>query len=146
MKARSLSIVGTLILTSGGFAQADPVLLAPPLEPTDSTLVLEETNGWIASSDDNLCGIDDLKKVTNPGKVDYKELLDSTPQIKEMKRKNIDPGSTEGQALRKGAKTLITKSCQAVRKARGFCGVWKVIRNKDGRVIPDVTEDVAARF
>lgn len=101
---------------------------------------------WIADEDDNICGIKDLKKVSNPAKVDYDGLWDATPQIKKMKEKKIDPESTEGKALRSQAKTLITKTCELVRAAKGHCGVWKTIKNEDGRKISDVTEDVKEKL
>ena len=110
-----------------------------------ATLVVEACwvgEKWIAEPDDNICGIKDLKKVSNPAKVDYDGLWEATPQIKQMKEKKIDPESTEGKALRSQAKTLITKTCELVRSAKGHCGVWKTIKNEDGRKVPDVTDDV----
>ncbi len=140
MKAYSYLIVATLFTMPGGFAHPAST------ECASTSAVLFEDGGWVAKEDDNICGISDLKKVTNPAKVDYGELLESTPQIREMKRKGIDPESTEGKALRKGARTLITKTSELVRVAKGHCSVWKVISHKDGRKIPDVTEDVIDRF
>ena len=125
-------------LAVGGFAQAQPSSAVPSPE------VLEAK--WIANEEDNICGIKDLKKVSNPAKVDYENLWDSTPQVKKMKEKKIDPESTEGKALRSQAKTLITKTSELVRSAKGHCGVWKVIKNSDGRIVPDVTADVKSRF
>jgi len=116
----------------GGSADARP---APA-----SAAVLEAK--WIANEEDNICGIKDLKKVSNPAKVAYEELWDATPQIKKMKEKKIDPESTEGKALRSQAKTLITKKCEEVRSAKAHCGVWKAIKNEDKRTVPDVTKDV----
>lgn len=110
-------------------------------EPRPASLVLVEAK-WVADEDDNICGIKDLKKVSNPAKVDYDTLWDATPQIKKMKEKKIDPESTEGKALRSQAKTLITKSCELVRAAKGHCGIWKAIKNEDKRTVPDVTDDV----
>lgn len=101
---------------------------------------------WVAEDDDNICGIKDLKKVSNPAKVDYDDLWAATPQIKEMKEKKIDPESTEGKALRSQAKTLITKTCELVRSAKSYCGVWKSIKNEDGRKVPDVTDDVKEKL
>ena len=101
---------------------------------------------WVAEDGDNICGIKDLKKVSNPAKVDYDDLWDATPQIKQMKEKKIDPESTEGKALRSQAKTLITKTCELVRAAKGYCGVWKTIKNEDGRKVPDVTDDVKEKL
>ena len=101
---------------------------------------------WVAEEDDNICGIKDLKKVSNPAKVDYDGLWDATPQIKKMKEKKIDPESTEGKALRSEAKTLVTKNCELVRSSKSYCGVWKTIKNEDGRTIPDITDDVKAKI
>ncbi len=130
----SLLLLG---LFCGGSAQA--------LSSSRPAHVLPGTK-WVAAEDDNICGIKDLKKVSNPAKVDYDDLWDATPQIKKMKEKKIDPESTEGKALRSQAKTLITKTCELVRAAKGHCGIWKTIKNEDGRAIPDVTEDVKSRF
>ena len=101
---------------------------------------------WVADEDDNICGIKDLKKISNPAKVDYDALWEATPQIKKMKDKKIDPESTEGKALRSEAKTLVTKSCELVRSSGGYCGVWKSIKNEDGRTVPDITDDVKAKI
>jgi len=101
---------------------------------------------WVADEDDNICGIKDLKKISNPAKVDYDALWEATPQIKKMKEKKIDPESTEGKALRSEAKTLVTKTCELVRSSGGYCGVWKTIKNEDGRTVPDITDDVKAKI
>ena len=115
--------------------------------PLEASLAAEAAAGeWIADEEDNICGISDLKKVTNPAKVSYDRLLDATPQMQELKRKGIDSDSAEGKALRKGAKTLITKTCELVRAARGHCSVWRSIGNKDGRSIPDITDEVIEKF
>lgn len=123
-------------LFAGGFARAHP-------SSAPGSVVASK---WIADEDDNICGIKDLKKVSNPAKVDYDDLWESTPQIKKMKEKKIDPESPEGKALRSQAKTLITKSCELVRTSKGHCGVWKTIKNEDGRTVPDVSKDVKSRF
>ncbi len=141
MNTRSSLIVMTLSLVLGGFVNAHPApapVLSGELAPT--------LHGWIAKESDNICGITALKRVTNPGKVDYDKLYASTPQIKEMKRRDIDPDSPEGKALRKGAQVLITKSSELVRAAQGHCGVWRAIAHRDGRGIADVTQDVLERF
>lgn len=140
MKIRSSLIIVTLSLALGGLVDAHPV--PTPATPSGPSTFHE----WIAKDSDNICGISALKRVTNPSLVDYDQLFASTPQIKEMKRRDIDPDSTEGKALRKGAQTLITKSSELVRVAKGHCSVWKVISHQDGRKIPDVTQDVLERF
>jgi len=144
MKLRSLILV-TTSLALGGFVRANPVPVEPG--PADARLGGEEAlHDWEAKEEDNICGITDLKKVSKPALVDYDQLLKATPQIKEINRKGIDPESAEGKALRKGAKSLITKSAELVREAKGHCSVWKVISHKDGRKITDVTDDVIERF
>jgi len=130
-------------LVFGGFAQAHPMNHGAIGAAPRTELFVGK---WIANEEDNICGIKDLKKVSNPAKVDYDDLWDATPQIKKMKEKKIDPESTEGKALRNQARTLITKTCELVRAAKGHCGVWKAIKNEDGRVVPDVTGDVKSRF
>jgi len=131
-----------LVLACGGLAQAHP-------DPSAAGALLEAArvgDKWVADLDDNICGIKDLKKVSNPAKVDYDGLWDATPQVKKIKEKKIDPESTEGKALRSQAKTLITKSCELVRAAKGHCGVWKAIKNEDGRTVQDVSDDVKSKF
>lgn len=135
-----LSLV-LLSLVFGGVARSEP----RPAAGAAATLVPAEDK-WVADEDDNICGIKDLKKISNPAKVDYDALWDATPQIKKMKEKKIDPESTEGKALRSEAKTLVTKSCELVRSAKGYCGVWKTIKNEDGRTVPDLTDDVKAKI
>jgi len=132
----SLTLLGLL---AGGVSQSQPAA-----RPTPAVTPFEEK--WIADEEDNICGIKDLKKVSNPAKVDYDDLWAATPQIKKMKEKKIDPESAEGKALRSQAKTLITKTCELVRAAKGHCGVWKAIRNEDGRKVPDVTSDVKEKL
>src|SRR5262245_64582174 len=127
-----LSVI-LLSFALGGFA--------PPSHAAAPDALVADAK-WVADEEDNICGIRDLKKVSNPAKVNYTDLWDATPQIKKMKEKKIDPESTEGKALRSQAKTLITKTCEIVRAAKGHCGIWKAIKNEDGRTVPSVTEDV----
>ncbi len=140
MKVRT-HMIAMSFLVFGGLGQSRQTSVgAAPLQHE------LESPDWIANEEDNICGISDLKKVTNPAKVSYDKLLDATPQIQELKHKGIDPDSTEGKALRKGAKTLITKTCELVRAAKGHCSVWRVISHKDGRSIPDLTDEVIEKF
>lgn len=129
-----------LVPVFGGVARSEG-----PATRTVAVLAPAEDK-WVADEDDNICGIKDLKKISNPAKVDYDALWDATPQIKKMKEKKIDPESTEGKALRSEAKTLVTKTCELVRSSGGYCGVWKSIKNEDGRTVPDITDDVKAKL
>ena len=126
-----------LCLAFGGNAHSQPAAAG-----SSAVLTSSAESKWVANEEDNICGIKDLKKVSNPAKVDYDGLWEATPQIKKMKEKKIDPESAEGKALRSQAKTLITKTCESVRAAKGHCGIWKTIKNEDKRSVPDVTKDV----
>ena len=126
-----------LILFLGGFGHVQAT--AAPSE------WLGRGGKWIADESDNICGIRSLKKVSNPAKVDYDDLWKATPEIRKMKREGIDPSSPEGKALRNQAKTRITKVCEEIR-AKKYCSVWKTIKHEDRRKVPDLTEEVKARF
>ena len=149
MKVRNLIIV-TMSLALGGFVNASPL-------PPDSNQIVvcddfaadsaaDSTHGWVADERDNIAGIHTLKRVTKPALVNYDELLAVTPQIQEIERKGVDPESAEGRALRRGARTLITKTCEIVRRAEGHCSIWKAIAHKDGRDIPNLTSAVLERL
>jgi hypothetical protein len=145
MKARVGLVFAALSLSLGGFGRANTTVAeALPVEP--AVWDPAGASDWICKEEDNVCGISDTAKTSNPAKVDYPTLLDATPQIKEMKRDKIDPNSAEGKSLRKRAATLITKTCEVVRQSKGHCGVWKAIKHKDGRIIADLTDDVKAKF
>ena len=133
-----LSLVFVMLsLVLGGFVSAGtPHPVSSPLVATD----------WIAEPSDNICGIADLKKVSNPARVDFDSLIESTPEIKEMRRDRVDPVSARGKQLRRAANELVTKATEMVRRARGHCGIWKAIRHRDGRAIPNVTEEVRSHF
>jgi hypothetical protein len=140
MRNRSRSIVAFLSLALGGFVSASPGP-SPSVSPA-----AEEVSGWIAEKDDNICGIFDLKKISNPAKVDYDELLASTEEMKKLKQDKIDPESPKGKQLRKAAADSVTKASETVRKTRGNCSVWKAIRHRDGRVIADLTRYVKEKL
>jgi hypothetical protein len=126
-------------LALGGFVDANPS--QGPAYGVATEAVVPES-GWIANAADCICGTSDVTKISNPAKVDYEALLDATSEMKEMKRDRIDPDSIRGKDLRKRASTAVTKICEVVRAGQGHCGVWKVIRNADGRIVPDITSQV----
>ena len=142
MKQRTLVLV-LLALACPAAQAASPTPASPELVIRSTTV---NAHPWTAEVEDNICGIANLKRVSKPAAVDYEQLLGETPQIRELERKDIDPDSVQGRALRKAARTLITKSCEKARKAEGYCSVWKAISHEDGRTIPDITEDVLEHF
>ena len=124
-------------------------LLAGPLTAQDTVLprLAAALEGkWVADKDDNICGISDLRKISNPGVVDYDELWDATPEIKKLKKEGIDPDSAEGKALRNKAKTRITKACQKIQGEKGLCGVWKKISHTGSKQATDITSSVKKLF
>lgn len=137
-------LVAALGLGIGGFAGAHPSSAATTTPDVRSEFVSLLPAGWQASDGTNICGISDLRKVSNPAVVDYPTLLDTTPQAKRMKKEKIDPDSRLGRLLRREASSLILKKCQVVRKQHGHCGIWKEISHSDGRTVPDVTSDVSS--
>lgn len=127
-------------------AEGGIVAPAPVRSQTAGTSTVLQAHDWVAEEADNLCGISNLKRVTNPALVNYDSLLDATPQMTEMREKRIKPDSIEGKTLREAARKLIVTKAQAVQKLGGYDGLWKAITNKDGRRIDDVTKDVIALF
>jgi len=138
MRSKLSLVLVMMSLVLGGFASIDTSSAAVTPVPKGS--------GWIVRPSDNICGIADPRKISNPAKVDYDVLFEATPEIRQMRRERIDPSSARGKQLRRAANELITKAAETVRRERGHCGIWKAIRNRDGRQIPDVTDAVRARF
>jgi hypothetical protein len=131
-------LIAILSLAMGGAASAEvqPVPAATELgaEPSAET--------WIAKKSDNICGISDPKKVSNPAKVKYDKCLAETWPMKKIEEEDIDPESPEGKALRAKAVRLVTKAAQQVMGDNAYCSVWKAIKHADGRDVPDVTDEV----
>jgi len=112
---------------------------APTVAPAPRVVVESE---WKANESDNIAGLSDLKKLSNPAVVDYDALLAATAEMKEIERERIDPESTKGRSLRQQAADRVTKAADAIRKEKRHCSVWKQISHKDGRKIPDITQAV----
>ncbi|MFT5288857.1 MAG: hypothetical protein ACI8QS_000762 [Planctomycetota bacterium] len=141
---------GYLQAGSAAFFDIPTVLKSPSMAPATTPPSIFGVEafvaGWRGNTSDNICGIEDLRKVSNPGQVDYPDLLAATPQMKRIKKDGIDPDSAQGRILRQEAARLITKSCQIIRSRGGFCGIWKEIAHSDKRSVPDVTSDVRAEL
>lgn len=144
MKHRTLVATLALLILTGSTQATESV--APQGRDDAVISASPAKHAWSAEQEDNICGIATLKRVSKPALVDFEELLEATPQVQEMERDGIDPDSVEGKALRKAARTAITKACEKSRKAAGYCSVWKSISHEDGRSIPDITEDVLERL
>lgn len=101
---------------------------------------------WILRAADNVCGLRDPNQLTYPAVIDFDACLEATPEMRRVRDQGIDPQSAEGIQLRSKAVTRLTNACESVRTANGHCSVWKEIRHKDGRTIPDVSSQVIALF
>jgi len=101
---------------------------------------------WILKAADNICGLRDPNQLTYPALIDFDSCLAATPEMKRIRDQGIDPKGAEGIQLRAAALTRLTDACEALRAAKGHCSVWKEIRHKDGRAIPDISSQVIALF
>lgn len=115
-----------------------------PFHPPAAPTAVEP--GWKASESDNIAGLTDLKKLSNPAVVDYEALLQATPEYREIEKQRIDPESAKGRSLRQKAVDRVTKASDLIRKDKRYCSVWKEITHKDGRKVPDATQDVKAKL
>ena len=110
------------------------------------SLANNETSDWKAESEDHVCGLSSLRKLSNPAVVDYDDLWDATPEIIELTENEIDPDSAEGIRLQKLATDRIFAACEEVMKDESHCSIWKEISHADERAIPDLTELVKEKF
>jgi hypothetical protein len=101
---------------------------------------------WIAKSSDNVCGLRDVGQVSNPAVIDWQACLDATPEMKKVKQDKIDLNTPEGIRLLNAGTNRVTSACETVRSANGYCSVWKAIRHKDQRTVPDISELVKAQY
>ena len=99
----------------------------------------EDETVYIARRADNICGLNDPRKLSRPAVVAYSVLLNATPQVKRIKREKIDPDSAQGVVLMTRARALVLEKCVGVIRKHGYCSVWKAIRRRDGKPIPDIT-------
>lgn len=102
--------------------------------------------GWRARAEDNIVGLRDPKKLSNPAKVDYPALMALTAEMKRIKREGIDESSPEGIQLRNRAASKVASACEHVMNADGHCSVWKGITHSDSRTVVDLTTKVKRRL
>lgn len=108
--------------------------------PQESRAQLAEPEpAWIVNRSDSICGLDDPRLLSNPALIQYKRVLDNTPEMKKMREQQIDPASPIGIQLRMSAVDRVRSASDRVRVGFGHCSVWKNIAHKDGRQVPDLT-------
>lgn len=103
-------------------------------------------SAWIVDPTDNVCGLSDPRMLSRPARVDHPLLLAATPEMKRIANEGIDPNSPLGVMLRQQAVDRVLRAADHVRQRDGYCSVWKRIRHRDGRAIPDVTDPVRQRL
>lgn len=127
-------------------APADPAAHGPTAERSDPSLqiVIDDGRGtpYVVNKSDNICGLDEPRQLTNPAEVDYDALLDATPEVQKIEKDKIDRNSSEGITLMTKARARVLKACESVRASQGHCSVWKEIRRRDKKAIPDITDAV----
>jgi hypothetical protein len=136
--ARSLILLACVfaVLPMTGCARVYSLARNASISEVDTTPV------WIADRCDNICGLDDPRLLSCPAKVNYGLIFDATPEMKKLRDQGIDPYCPEGIQLRAKAADRVQTAADRVRLKGGYCSVWKRISHRDGRVIPDLTNDV----
>jgi len=117
------------------------------LSLTPPAAVAQEAVGasmWRAEARDNICGVSNPRHVTNPAVVDYKDVLNATPEMRDLDSRDIDPRSAEGQILRQRAVDHVRRVGSKVMRKSGNCSMWKRISHRDGRQVRDLTDQVVA--
>ncbi len=110
----------------------------------DAFVAEPESPDWIADRADSICGLDDPRLLSHPAIVDYGRCLVATPEMKRMREENIDPQSPRGIQLAAQAADRVRGAAELVRGQLHHCSMWKAIRHRDGRTVPDRTAEVVA--
>jgi hypothetical protein len=131
------------VQTAGSSDQASADLLVPGLLVSGPVV---SGRDWLLKAADNVCGLRDPNQLTYPALIDFEACLEATPEMRRVRDQGIDPKGAEGIQLRSAAVSRLTNACESVRATNGHCSVWKAIRHKDGRSIPDVSSQVIALF
>ena len=141
MKPRTLPLIALLTLTSGAAPAAAGTVDGAPTAAAQE-LVLPAAFGWNANAADHITGISVPSQLSNPAKVDFRKLLNATPEMKRIKREGIDRNSAQGQSLVAAGKRRIRDAANTVKTQQGHCSVWKAVSHTDGRQVADITEEV----
>ena len=114
----------------------------PEIGPEAPAVAQAGLGDWEGKAEDNVCGLSEVRHVSNPAVIQYEALMRATPEMKEMKRKGIDKDSARGQVLISDARDRVKRAAKAVMSDKGYCSVWKKIQNKRGQKAADITDDV----
>ncbi len=90
-------------------------------------MVSEFDSGWIATPADNICGVKEPRMVTQPGVVNWQQLMDSTPEMKKMKKEGIKKDSPKGAQLISEAESRCKRACVKQMRLARVDSMWKSI-------------------
>jgi len=87
----------------------------------------EAESGWIATPADNVCGVKEPRMVKQPGVVNWKQLMDNTPEMKKMKKEGIKKDSPKGAQLISEAESRCKRACVKQMRVAKVDSMWKNI-------------------
>jgi len=126
-------LIGVILVTATVLSQrAD--------DPTDDG----RGTPYIVKRADNICGISIPRHIAHPAKLNYDRVFQATPQARKMKRDRIDPESARGIILHNQGAALVRTKCVEIQQQKRYCSIWKRIRRRDGKPLPDITKLVLA--
>lgn len=141
-----ISIAAAMLLASPTTAQQGPVFSEPVQGVQEPIGDDGRGTPYKVSRADSICGLDEPRALSNPAKVDYDAVLAATDEVKEIKKKRIDPDSAKGIKLMTEARRKVLAACETVRTDQGYCSIWKQISRRDRTPIDDVTAKVKAEL
>jgi hypothetical protein len=90
-------------------------------------MVSELDSGWIATPADNICGVKEPRMVKQPGVVNWRQLMDSTPEMEKMKKEGIKRDSPKGAQLISEAESRCKRACVKQMRVASVDSMWKNI-------------------
>ena len=90
-------------------------------------MVSELDSGWVATPADNICGVKEPRMVKQPGVVNWRQLMDSSPEMTKIKKEGIKRDSAKGIQLTAEAETRCKKACVKQMQVAKVDSMWKNI-------------------
>jgi hypothetical protein len=100
----------------------------PPV--MEHTFMVDPAIEWVAEAQDNICGLSDLRMIRQPGVVDWIALMDSTSEMKKIKREGIRKDSPEGILLITKAEGKCRTACVKQMRKTKVDSMWKRITHE----------------
>jgi hypothetical protein len=96
---------------------------------------------WVAQPEDNVCGINNVQNVQNPAIINWEGTMNSTKEIKTLKKHKIDRNSARGKVLIAEATSKVARASNFVMKKSRVDSVWKKITHPTRKAL-DITNRV----